>query len=74
MVHRALLALSGFILPSLAVRLLARRGLAGSHRLFRRGAVRRLVRKFVAGIAGLFVPQFGLGVLVPVPVRTRRRR
>ncbi|HVJ33536.1 MAG TPA: hypothetical protein VND94_10500 [Terriglobia bacterium] len=74
MLHRALSVLSGMVLPRLAGGLLPRGRHAGSHRLFRRGAVRRLVRKFVSGVIGFLVPQVGLGVLVPVPVRARRRR
>ena len=39
----------------------------------RRGAIRRLIRGFVAGLAGMLVPRPG-AVLVPVPVRVRSRR
>jgi hypothetical protein len=45
---------------------------------FKRGALRRLVRKFLAGAASILTPQGYSGALVPilVPVRqpTRRRR
>jgi|GEM_PF-5474433 hypothetical protein len=39
----------------------------------RRGAIRRLIRGFVAGLAGMLVPR-PEAVLVPVPVRVRSRR
>jgi len=37
----------------------------------RRGAIRRLIRGFLAGLAGMLVPQ-PEAVLVPVRVRSRR--
>jgi hypothetical protein len=39
----------------------------------RRGAIRRLIRGFVAGLAGMLAPR-PEAVLVPVPVRVRSRR
>jgi len=39
----------------------------------RRGGIRRLIRGFVAGLAGMLVPR-PEGVLVPIPVRVRSRR
>jgi len=79
MLHGALSALSGFTLLSGVAKRVTFRGRGHLlHRHFRRGAVRRFVRRFVAGVVGAVIgfamPQLGLGVLVPVPVRARRRR
>ncbi|HWT95967.1 MAG TPA: hypothetical protein VN229_00050 [Terriglobales bacterium] len=50
-----------------------RLGISFSRSGLRRGAIRRLIRGFVAGLAGMLVPR-PEAVLVPVPVRVRSRR
>lgn len=72
MVRRAVAALS--ICTKVLARVTAGRlGIPFARGGFRRGAIRRLIRGFVAGLAGMLAPR-PAAVLVPVPVRVRSRR
>jgi hypothetical protein len=72
MIRRAVAALS-ICTKVLAPMAIGRSGVSVVRGRFRRGAIRRFIRGFIAGLTGILAPQ-PEGVLVPVPVRVRSRR